>query len=235
MIAPNPIIVFLPVPEAGNGSFRTGRPAKPLKRRHLTRPVQPIPSFDRRALRERSSVCWSKTNSNAKDCEPRRTWTGTTLNKHGANKMPQEVCSPITRKGSKVGSGQPLSPGARSMPRGDSSRRDQGAEPQPSGRGEEPARAEQSRYTRGIVHHAEEPEREHEEQRRDVARFRRGDQEEPADPEKSRMAVHITHEPEPARDDSVGVFDRIKRLLPRKQQPQPKPYRFKAFPTSSDW
>ena len=28
----------------------------------------------------------------------------------------QEVCSPISRKGSKVGSGQPLSPGARSNP-----------------------------------------------------------------------------------------------------------------------
>jgi len=27
-----------------------------------------------------------------------------------------EVCSPVTRKGSKVGSGQPLSPGARSNP-----------------------------------------------------------------------------------------------------------------------
>jgi hypothetical protein len=32
-----------------------------------------------------------------------------------------EVCSPVTRKGSKVGSGQPMSPGARSDP----SRRDQ--------------------------------------------------------------------------------------------------------------
>jgi hypothetical protein len=31
-----------------------------------------------------------------------------------------EVCSPISRKGSKVGSGQPLNPGARSAPsRGD--------------------------------------------------------------------------------------------------------------------
>ena len=31
-----------------------------------------------------------------------------------------EVCSPVTRKGSKVGSGQPMSPGARSTPgRGD--------------------------------------------------------------------------------------------------------------------
>jgi hypothetical protein len=28
----------------------------------------------------------------------------------------QEVCSPVTRKGSKVGSGQPMSPGARSDP-----------------------------------------------------------------------------------------------------------------------
>ena len=31
--------------------------------------------------------------------------------------MPErEVCSPVSRKGSKVGSGQPLSPGARSDP-----------------------------------------------------------------------------------------------------------------------
>jgi hypothetical protein len=28
----------------------------------------------------------------------------------------QEVCSPVSRPGSKVGSGQPLSPGARSGP-----------------------------------------------------------------------------------------------------------------------
>ena len=32
-----------------------------------------------------------------------------------------DVCSPVTRKGSKVASGQPMSPGARSAP----SRRDQ--------------------------------------------------------------------------------------------------------------
>ena len=42
-----------------------------------------------------------------------------------------DVCSPISRKGSKVGSGQPMSPGARSDP---SSRGDQteapAAEPQ---------------------------------------------------------------------------------------------------------
>jgi hypothetical protein len=36
--------------------------------------------------------------------------------------MPTEVVSPISRKGSKVGSGQPMSPGARSNP---SSRGDQ--------------------------------------------------------------------------------------------------------------
>jgi hypothetical protein len=31
--------------------------------------------------------------------------------------MPErEICSPVTRKGSKVGSGQPMSPGARSDP-----------------------------------------------------------------------------------------------------------------------
>jgi hypothetical protein len=131
-----------------------------------------------------------------------------------------------------------MSPGAFSNPsRGDRGRRDQGVEPErraePSGRGEEPARVEQSRYSRGITHHAEEPEREQEEQRRDAACFRRPDAEEPADPEKSRMVQHINMEP--ARDDSAGAFGLIKRLLPRKQQPQPKPYRFKAFPTSSDW
>jgi len=37
-----------------------------------------------------------------------------------------EVVSPISRKGSKVGSGQPMSPGARSAP---SSRGDQGEPP----------------------------------------------------------------------------------------------------------
>lgn len=30
--------------------------------------------------------------------------------------MAEEVCSPVSRKGSKVGSGQPISPGARSSP-----------------------------------------------------------------------------------------------------------------------
>jgi hypothetical protein len=46
--------------------------------------------------------------------------------------MPElEVCSPVTRKGSKVGSGQPMSPGARSMP---TDRRDS-VPPQPMHRG----------------------------------------------------------------------------------------------------
>jgi hypothetical protein len=160
--------------------------------------------------------------------------------------MPQEVCSPINtgkmsgRAGNIGSQSKPMSPGAFSNPsRGDRGRGDN-SEPHPSmppsQRGEEPVRAEQSRYSRGIVHHAEEPEREPEEQRRDAARFRRPDAEDPADPEKSRMIVHTTHElpVEPARDDSVGAFGLIKRLLPRKQTP-PKPYRFKAFPTSSDW
>jgi hypothetical protein len=44
--------------------------------------------------------------------------------------MPEkEVCSPVTRKGSKVGSGQPLSPGARSNP---SHGRTDSIPPQPS-------------------------------------------------------------------------------------------------------
>jgi hypothetical protein len=46
-----------------------------------------------------------------------------------------DVCSPVSRKNSKVGSGQPLSPGARSAP---SSRGDQeeppGAQPEPQRR-----------------------------------------------------------------------------------------------------
>jgi hypothetical protein len=52
----------------------------------------------------------------------------------------QEVCSPVTRKGSKVASGQPMSPGARSNPsKGDSvpaqptrGRVSTGQEPDPS-------------------------------------------------------------------------------------------------------
>ena len=42
-----------------------------------------------------------------------------------------EVSSPVSRKGSKIGSGPPLSPGARSMPRGDSVQRTRDAEPDP--------------------------------------------------------------------------------------------------------
>ena len=43
-----------------------------------------------------------------------------------------DVCSPVTRKGSKVGSNQPLGPGARSNPsRGDSQKFDS-VPPQPS-------------------------------------------------------------------------------------------------------
>jgi hypothetical protein len=48
--------------------------------------------------------------------------------------MPTEVCSPVSRSGSKVGSGQPMSPGARCMPGADD-RKDsvqpQRAEPEP--------------------------------------------------------------------------------------------------------
>jgi hypothetical protein len=100
----------------------------------------------------------------------------------------------------------------------------------------EPSREPSSQRSEAPVRQAdaEEETRELEEERRDALRVRRrGDQEEPADPEKSRMVQHIHMGP--ARDDSVGVFGLIKRMLPRKQQPQPKPYRFKAFPTTSDW
>jgi hypothetical protein len=46
------------------------------------------------------------------------------------------VESPVTRKGSKVGSvqGKPLSPGARSMPRGDALEPTEGQEPDPAPR-----------------------------------------------------------------------------------------------------
>jgi hypothetical protein len=44
--------------------------------------------------------------------------------------MVKEVCSPVTRPGSKVGSGQPMSPGARSMP-GAGDRKDS-VSPQPA-------------------------------------------------------------------------------------------------------
>jgi hypothetical protein len=45
-----------------------------------------------------------------------------------------DVCSPVSRKGSKVGSGPPLSPGARSMPRGDALEPAEGQEPDPAPR-----------------------------------------------------------------------------------------------------
>jgi hypothetical protein len=56
-----------------------------------------------------------------------------------------EVCSPVQRKGSKVASGQPTSPGARSNPSRAEGPRFDSVPPQPShakvgrGSGEEPA------------------------------------------------------------------------------------------------
>jgi hypothetical protein len=44
--------------------------------------------------------------------------------------MVKEICSPVSRKGSKVGSGQPMSPGARSAP---GKRETDSVPPQPSG------------------------------------------------------------------------------------------------------
>jgi hypothetical protein len=53
----NPIIIFVPLElfTAGNGWIRTPRRIRklPQKLRNPKRPTQPIPSFDRRALRER--------------------------------------------------------------------------------------------------------------------------------------------------------------------------------------
>jgi len=43
-----------------------------------------------------------------------------------------DICSPVTRKGSKVGSGQPLSPGARSSPSRAEGPRFDSVPPQPS-------------------------------------------------------------------------------------------------------
>jgi len=42
-----------------------------------------------------------------------------------------EVCSPVTRKGSKVASGQPMSPGARSAPGREDAAAAYGVPPQP--------------------------------------------------------------------------------------------------------
>ena len=47
--------------------------------------------------------------------------------------MPEkEVCSPVSRPGSKVGSGQPMSPGARSSPSRGAGLLTDGVPPQPS-------------------------------------------------------------------------------------------------------
>jgi hypothetical protein len=50
---PNPIIVFFP--DAGTGWLRKIKPIRPSPQRSRNphRTVQPIPTFDRRALRER--------------------------------------------------------------------------------------------------------------------------------------------------------------------------------------
>ena len=45
-----------------------------------------------------------------------------------------EVCSPVTRKGSKVGSAQPMSPGARSAPRREDATAAYSVPPQPQHR-----------------------------------------------------------------------------------------------------
>jgi hypothetical protein len=59
--------------------------------------------------------------------------------------MPKEVCSPVSMKGSKVGSGQPMSPGARSNPsarRGDSV-------PEPTHQTASPVRSHSSKEPEG--------------------------------------------------------------------------------------
>jgi hypothetical protein len=74
--------------------------------------------------------------------------------------MPKEVCSPISRSGSKVGSHQPMSPGAFSNPsRGDCGRRDSEPEhpAEPSGRGEQPVRSEAHRVVSRMSQEPEEP------------------------------------------------------------------------------
>jgi hypothetical protein len=50
--------------------------------------------------------------------------------------MPEkEVCSPVSRPGSKVGSGQPMSPGARSSPSRGAGPQTDSVPPQPSNAG----------------------------------------------------------------------------------------------------
>jgi hypothetical protein len=54
--------------------------------------------------------------------------------------MATEVCSPISRRGSAVGSGQPMSPGARSDPgRGDARTAAASELPRPDARRKSPA------------------------------------------------------------------------------------------------
>jgi hypothetical protein len=53
MIVPNPLIIFIPV--MGTGWLRGHKQMKKLPQnlRNPKRPIQPIPTFDRKALRER--------------------------------------------------------------------------------------------------------------------------------------------------------------------------------------
>jgi hypothetical protein len=112
-----------------------------------------------------------------------------------------EVVSPVSRKGSSVGSvqGKPLSPGARSDP---SARRDaleptEGQEPDPAPR----------------------------------EREAKQDQQEQGEPVPTNIHVHnVGVDPDPeAKGDSLGVMQRLaNRIMGRSRHAQP--YRFTNFP-----
>jgi hypothetical protein len=71
MIVPTPIIIFVPLEilTAGNGWLRGSRHIKklPQKLRNPPRSVQPIPSFDRKALRERVERLLRETRQERED------------------------------------------------------------------------------------------------------------------------------------------------------------------------
>ena len=97
-----------------------------------------------------------------------------------------EVCSPVSRKGSKVGSGQPLSPGARSHP-------NHAADSVPT----QPK-------------HGASPVKSHSE----------GD----------LPASTKVEGPEPTREDSVGVMQRLADRIMRRDRRTDQGYKFNNFP-----
>jgi hypothetical protein len=112
-----------------------------------------------------------------------------------------EVVSPVSRKGSKVGSGPPISPGARSMPRGDSVpeqkvQRTRDAEPDPVPREIEKQDAEGEPVPTNIHIHN----------------------------------VRAEPDPE-AKGDSLGAFSRLANRIMGRSRRAELGYRFRNFPT----